>query len=80
VAASPIAHVHAAAPPFLLLHGDADRFVPVQQSQQLYDALRNACGEATLEIVPGADHMWRGTDAHAVLRTTMTWLAEVTSG
>jgi acetyl esterase/lipase len=79
-AASPVAHVHPAAPPFLLMHGDVDRFVPVQQSQQLYDALRGVGVEARLEVVPGADHMWRGTDAHAVLRTTMTWIGQVTSG
>jgi acetyl esterase/lipase len=79
VAASPVAQVHPKAPPFLLVHGDSDRFVPVQQSEELYDALRRAGTQARLEVVPGADHMWRGADAHAVLRSTMTWLGEVTS-
>ena len=33
--ASPISHVSPAAPPFLLLHGDADRMVPGIQSERL---------------------------------------------
>ena len=33
--ASPITHVSAGAPPFLLLHGRADRFIPCVQSERL---------------------------------------------
>ena len=39
--ASPVTYVHAGAPPFHIAHGDADRFVPVGQSRQLADALRD---------------------------------------
>ena len=38
-AASPVTHVHADAPPFLLLHGTADRLVPTRQSERLGAAL-----------------------------------------
>ncbi len=80
VAASPVFHVHAAAPPFLLVHGDADRFVPVGQSVQLHEALTAAGVESRLELVPGADHMWRGlTDPDAVLATTLAFVREVTA-
>jgi dienelactone hydrolase len=47
-AASPIRHVRAGAPPpFLLLHGDADRAVPHRQSQRFAEALVAAGGRLT---------------------------------
>jgi acetyl esterase/lipase len=58
--ASPISHVHAAAPPVLLLHGEADTMVPPDQSTRFAAALRDAGGTATVELVPGAAHFWDG--------------------
>ncbi len=34
---SPIYHIDAKAPPTLILHGDADHLVPIQQSQLVMD-------------------------------------------
>ncbi|WP_068425911.1 alpha/beta hydrolase [Piscicoccus intestinalis] len=76
--ASPVAHAHADAPPFLLVHGTADRLVPVQQSEQLHAALRAAGVDARLELVDGADHMWAGVDPEQVLTASLDFLAEVT--
>lgn len=56
IAASPVNHAHADAPPFLLIHGDADDLVPLEQSEFLFDALKNAGADATLHIVKGAGH------------------------
>ena len=61
VQASPLIHVSPAAPPFLLLHGRTDRFVPCLQSERLYDALVEAGVEAELDLYEDADHMWRGS-------------------
>jgi acetyl esterase/lipase len=58
--ASPITHVHAGAPPVLLMHGDSDALVPPGQSTRFARALRDAGGTATLELVPGASHFWDG--------------------
>jgi acetyl esterase/lipase len=58
--ASPITHVHAGAPPVLLMHGDSDALVPPDQSTRFARALRDAGGTATLELVPGASHFWDG--------------------
>lgn len=55
---SPVAHVHRAAPPFLLIHGDADISVPVSQSKALYDRLRRAGAPAELVIVRNAGHVF----------------------
>jgi acetyl esterase/lipase len=59
-AASPISHVHAAAPPMLLMHGDSDTMVPADQSIRFARALADAGGTVTLELVPGASHFWDG--------------------
>lgn len=40
--ASPVAYARSDAPPLLLIHGTADRTVPIEQSQRLVDALRKA--------------------------------------
>lgn len=60
-AASPISHVSADAPPFLLLHGSADRLVPCVQSQRMHAALQAAGVDVELDVLEGADHMWRGS-------------------
>ncbi|WP_030611252.1 alpha/beta hydrolase fold domain-containing protein [Streptomyces sclerotialus] len=58
--ASPVAHAHAGAPPFLLVHGDADTMVSCTHSEALAGALEAAGARAELRRVPGADHGWYG--------------------
>lgn len=59
---SPVHHVRADAPPFLLVHGEADGLVPLSQSEQLHAALQAAGAQSELVGVPGADHVFLGTD------------------
>jgi acetyl esterase/lipase len=59
--ASPVTHVSPGAPPFLLLHGEADRFVPFVQSVRLHTALVDAGAEAEIDLYEDADHMWLGS-------------------
>ncbi|SDO62325.1 Acetyl esterase/lipase [Klenkia soli] len=69
VQASPVSHVTPTAPPFLLLHGDADRLVPHDQSVRLAQLLP----DVEFETLTGADHMWLGSPdaaATALARTT----------
>lgn len=54
--AAPVTHVTADDPPFLLIHGDADRTVPYNQSEILEAALRKAGVAVKLVRVPGGDH------------------------
>jgi len=56
VAASPIAHVSAGAPPVLLLHGDADDIVPFDESVAMERALRTASVPVKLVRIPGGKH------------------------
>ena len=54
--ASPVNHVTSDDPPFLLIHGDRDDVVPVEQSQLMYDRLVQADVPARLVIVQNANH------------------------
>jgi acetyl esterase/lipase len=55
--ANPITHIRPGAPPFLIIHGEADEVVPVVQAQLLADALTRSGAESTFLRLPCADHM-----------------------
>jgi acetyl esterase/lipase len=54
--ASPVFHVDASDPPLLLLHGDQDPQMPINQSHELEGAYKKAGLEAQLIVVHGAAH------------------------
>ncbi|MBM3154212.1 MAG: alpha/beta hydrolase [Chloroflexi bacterium] len=56
VRSSPVTYVSPDDPPFLIMHGDKDKLVPLSQSQILYDRLKAAGVTATLVIVKNAGH------------------------
>ncbi|MFN7921523.1 MAG: alpha/beta hydrolase [Bryobacteraceae bacterium] len=56
VEASPVTHVSPDDPPFLLLHGDADKTVPFSQSEIFEAALRKANVTVKLIRVKGGGH------------------------
>lgn len=55
-AASPINHVTSTSAPFLLMHGDADEVVPIEQSERMEDALRRAGVPVKLLRIAGGTH------------------------
>jgi acetyl esterase/lipase len=55
---SPARLVTPQAPPFLIFHGDADRVVPLQQSEVLLAALKKAAVPAELIVKEGGGHPW----------------------
>ncbi len=55
---SPARLVTANAPPFLLIHGDADQVVPLQQSELMLAALKQANVPAELIVKKGGGHPW----------------------
>lgn len=54
--ASPLAHITPDDPPMLILHGTADKTVPVEESHILADALKEAGVPHELVIIEGAPH------------------------
>jgi acetyl esterase/lipase len=63
--ASPITHVTADDPPFLLIHGDRDEVVPVEQSQRMYDRLVETNVPAQLVIIQNGRHSLTAPDGSA---------------
>lgn len=59
-AASPIYHIDADTPPFLLIHGLSDSVVPVRQTEVFADRLTEAGVCVETLYVEGADHMLLG--------------------
>jgi acetyl esterase/lipase len=55
---SPISHVTADDPPTLLIHGDADELVPLQQSQSILARFKEVGVPAELVVKKGAGHGW----------------------
>lgn len=55
---SPITHVSKDDPPTLLIHGDADKLVPIQQSEILEKKLKAAGVPVKLIVKPGLAHGW----------------------
>jgi acetyl esterase/lipase len=58
-----LARVDAKDPPMLLIHGDADTAVPIDQSRRLDAALRAAGVASELLVIPGANHVLPGLAA-----------------
>jgi len=63
MAASPVNHVTKEAPPFLILHGDHDSVVPLEQSQVLYERLTEHGVRAELVVVRGGGHGFTPADS-----------------
>lgn len=55
---SPIAHVTPDDAPTLILHGDADNLVPIQQSETFVEKLKGAGVETKFIVRKGAGHGW----------------------
>lgn len=66
---SPVTYVTSDDPPILIIHGDADPVVPLQQSKLLVEKLNAAHVTNELIIRPGKRHGWKRdvTDEEAVL-------------
>lgn len=76
--ANPITYVTADDPPFLIMHGDNDRLVPIHQSEIFDKALQKAGVDVTFVPVKGAGHGLRGADvAHHVTTFFDTHLGKV---
>jgi acetyl esterase/lipase len=55
---SPINHVSFDDPPTLIIHGDADKLVPIQQAEIMIAKLKESGVPAELVVRPGAAHGW----------------------
>lgn len=76
--ASPINHVRKGLPPFLLIHGTADKTVPYSQSRKMCEKIRSAGGACEVFAVEDADHgigKWETDPAFQAYKAKMIdWL------
>ncbi len=64
--ASPVTYVSRDDPPFLLLHGDSDKLVPLNQSQILLAVLQAVGVSAELVTVKNAGHSFKPVDGQTI--------------
>jgi acetyl esterase/lipase len=76
-AASPVTYIKRDSPPMLLIHGSADKTVPVQQSQEMYDKLHAAGAPVQLLLIPDVDHSFIGKTPADTEKASRTALARV---
>ncbi len=70
-AISPITHVTADSAPTLIIHGDADKLVPIQQAESIIARLKEAGVPTKLVTKPGTSHGWARMDKD--LLTLVDW-------
>jgi acetyl esterase/lipase len=68
---SPVYHVTKDSAPALVVHGDADKLVPIQQAELMREAYKEAGVPFDLVTKKGGDHGWKGMDAD--LQTFADW-------
>ena len=78
---SPIEKVRSGMPPFLLIHGTADRMVPFEQSRAMCERMLSVGAACEVFPVPGAGHgirRWEGSPAMEApyKREMIRWLGE----
>ncbi len=76
---SPVTYVDSQDPPFLIIHGEDDALVPIEQSEELYQDLLNAGVDATFIPVKGAGHTFAATIKGVPPQPTMQEIAKLMS-
>jgi pimeloyl-ACP methyl ester carboxylesterase len=62
--------------PTLILHGEADEYVPFDQSLRLFDTLRLTHDRKKMEAIPGADHAFsKPEDFEKMIEQITEWIA-----
>jgi acetyl esterase/lipase len=74
--ASPAHYRPRTPPPFFLVHGEADKAVPVQQARALAEQLKRCGGKAEVLVLPGEGHTWSGTALIKSIDKMLTFLDE----
>jgi acetyl esterase/lipase len=74
--ASPVKYVTKDDPPFLIFHGTKDWIVPIEQSRELKEKLKEVGVPVKLVEVAGEGHGWTGRPGQETTRETLNFLAE----
>lgn len=74
--ASPLTYVTKDAPPFLIIHGNADFVVPIIHSERLVAKLKECGGKCEYVTVNGKGHGWAGETARETSERVTRYLWE----
>jgi acetyl esterase/lipase len=83
IEASPLTHVAAGAPPFLMITGDNDWFVDIEHSRKMKRALEGVGTTGKLFVIPGGGHLFNRSPSGASwdfaisLDTPEAWAATI---
>lgn len=73
---SPLVHVTPDDAPALLVVGDQDELVPMEHSQKMDDALKQANVKSQLVVLEGAGHGFGGAQAERAVAELVSWFKE----
>ena len=76
VAISPVEYATEGDPPVLLIHGDVDRVVPIEQSEILVKAMNQNNMTYDLIVMESAGHGFRGEQAEQARSAMVAWFDE----
>jgi len=75
---SPVSHADKATGKLLLVHGENDNRVPVEQSRQMAEAMKKAGKPYTYLEIPGQGHGWKGINENTTyFRSVFEFLGSV---
>ncbi|WP_240772652.1 alpha/beta hydrolase [Phragmitibacter flavus] len=74
--ANPINYVSKDDPPFLMVHGDADKTVPLNQSELLFESLKNSGVSAQLHTIRGGGHGRPGFGSEEIAKLVVDFFDE----
>ena len=77
---SPIRFVSAASAPSLIVHGDADKVVPIIEGETMFAALSKAGVPASFIRIEGAGHQFDGADFTRATTGMVRWFEQHLSG
>jgi len=72
---SPISFASADDPPILILHGDQDEGVPIEEGRTMHEALLAAGAESRFVVVEGGGHPFMGTEVDQAAAEMVDWFA-----
>ncbi len=73
---SPLFHVSQDDPPTLLIHGDADKLVPIDHSEKILAEFEKSKVTAELMVIEGAAHGFRGEDKQKTEAALVEWFTK----
>jgi len=68
--ASPVTHIDPSDPPMLIIHGELDRTIPVEQAREFYRLLQEEGVESELIVMPDIGHSYMGEDHQATIEAS----------